>query len=112
MHSDPEKEDPVHKRFLSIAAAGLIAAGAPVFAQSQTAERKAEQPATPTSGTMHDHIERAERVVKQLLDARPANATNERESKSSNTMVAVERTQLQRLAAELNEIETASNDTS
>jgi hypothetical protein len=108
----------VHNRFLSIAAAGLIAAASPAFAQSQTSERKAEQPATPTSGTIHDHIERAERVVKELLAARPANATDERESrsssesKSSNTMVAVERTQLQRLATELNEIDTAANDTS
>ncbi len=100
----------MRKLCLAIGAAAVVAIATPAAAQLSTAaSRKAEQPVVETSGTLHDHVERAERVVKQLLEQRAAE-TNE--SNRSSHMIAVERKQLERLQTELGEIDAASNDAS
>ncbi len=100
----------MQKLWISLAAAACLAIAYPASAQlSETSSRKAEQPPHATTGSMHDHVERAEKVVNQLLDKRSANAPGQKPS-GSNQMIAVERTQLERLQTELNEINTASND--
>jgi hypothetical protein len=100
----------MRKLWIPFAAAALIACGTPASAQLSTASsRKAEQPPAPTSGSMHDHIERAERVVNQLLEKRPAGASTQPVPKNT---INVERTQLERLQMELNEASAASTDSS
>src|SRR5579871_4055634 len=103
----------MRKLWISFAAAACMAVAYPASGQlSTTSSRQAEQPPHATGGTMHDHIERAEKVVNQLLDKRSAEAPPRKESNGSQStqMIAVERTQLERLQTELNEINTASND--
>ena len=100
----------MQKLFVAVAAASMIGVAYPASAQFAR-EQKAEQSPTATTGSMHDHTERAERVLKQLLQQRPANDTS-RSAASKSDEVAVERTQLERLQTELKEINAASSDTS
>jgi len=97
------------KLWISLAAAALIASASPATAQlSRASSRKAEQEPTETTGTMHDHVERAEKVLNQLLAQHSATVTDH---KRDNRTMAVERTQLERLKTELDSIDQAGNAT-
>jgi len=56
------------------------------------------------SGTLHDHIERAEQMVNHLLDKRPAGTTG---NVAPNTGIAVKRSQIDQLHGELEMIRNA-----
>ena len=100
----------MQKLWITLAAAALFAWGTPASAQlSTSSSRKAEQPPTATSGSMHDHIERAEKVVNQLLEKRPAGASTQPVPKN---IINVERTQLERMQMELSEAAASANDSS
>ena len=100
----------MHKLCISVAAAALVAVAYPASAQLSTASSRAAEQTNVKPGSMHDHIERAETIVKELLAQRPAGAANP--AQAPKNFVNIERPRLEKLQGELNAITTASNDTS
>ena len=96
----------MYKLCIGVAVAATIGIAYPAAAQlSTTSSREAEQ-TTVKPGTMHQHVERAEKVVKELLAQRAAGSSDQTERKN---VVLIERTQLEKLQGELNAIDTGSN---
>jgi flagellar biosynthesis chaperone FliJ len=98
----------MNKLCISVAAAALLGAASSVTAQlSPESSRKAERAPVATTGTMHDHVERAEKVLHQLLRKRYAGSNNPADA--SKNMIAVQRTQLERLQVELDAVQRQTN---
>jgi len=65
----------MHKLCIGIAAAAMIAIAYPASAQLSTSSSREAEQTTVKPGTMHQHVERAEKVVKELLEERPAHSS-------------------------------------
>lgn len=96
----------MHKLCIGIAAAALIAVAYPASAQLSTSSSREAEQTTVKPGSMHQHVERAETVVKELLAQRSAGSSAQTEQKN---VVLIERTQLEKLQGELNAIDTEYN---
>lgn len=100
----------MYKLSICLTAAAVLTLTQPGLAQQSTAASREARQTDVKSGTMHDHIERAEKIVKDLLEQRPAGATDP--AATPKSYVNIERSQLEKLQGELNALGTASNSTS
>lgn len=100
----------MYKLSLSLGAAALLTLAQPALAQQSTASARDAQQTDVKPGTMHDHVERAEKIVKELLQQRPAGATDA--AAAPKEFVNIERAQLEKLQGELSAMGSGPNTSS
>jgi len=99
----------MYKVCLGISAAAMLIATAPfAAAQSATARSSNTAQSAQPSGTLHDHIERAEDIVNRLLDKRQAGSEG---NIAPNTAIGVKRSDIAQLHGELEMIRNAQQQT-